>query len=221
MARMRVWCVFLSLVGILAGPCGMSVALAAPLRILALGDSLTQGYGVKAGFDFPAQLQKALRAKGHDVEIINGGTSGDTSAGGLAALTWTFNAPPTQWPDGVIVELGANDALRGLLPANTEKNLSDILAQLKARKVPVLLAGMKAPRNMGETYIKAFDAVYPRLAKKHGVLFYPFFLEGVAVNAKLNQPDMMHPNADGVAEIVKRIVPDVEKLLAQAKARKR
>jgi acyl-CoA thioesterase-1 len=189
---------------------------AAPLRILALGDSLTQGYGVPPGKDFPTRLQAALNAQGLDVAIINAGVSGDTSAGGLARLSWSLD--PKAMPEAAIVELGANDGLRGLPPAEMEKNLDAILAALKAHRIPVLLAGMKGPRNFGPDYAAQFDAVFPRLAKKYDVLFYPFFLEGVALDPKLVQADGLHPNPQGVEVIVKRIAPMAAKLVAEAKA---
>ena len=186
-----------------------------PIRILAFGDSLTQGYGVAPGLDFPNQLERALKAKGLNVAITNAGVSGDTSAGGLARLDWSIGDPKTA-PDAAIVELGANDGLRGLAPAEMEKNLDAILAKLKARKIPVLLAGMKSPRNLGAAYAAEYDAVFPRLAKKYGVLFYPFFLEGVALDRALIQPDGLHPNPKGVEIIVRSIAPLVIKLVSQA-----
>jgi acyl-CoA thioesterase-1 len=186
---------------------------AAPLRILGLGDSLMQGYGLPPGGDFPARLQAKLAADGINVQIVNAGVSGDTSAGGLARLDWSL----ADHPDAAIVELGSNDALRGTDPAETEKNLDAILAKLKAANVPVLLAGMMAPRNLGPDYVKKFDAIYPRLAKKYGVLFYPFFLDGVATNPKLNQKDGMHPNPQGVEIIVARIEPFVKQLIAKTR----
>ena len=185
------------------------------IRILAFGDSLTQGYGVPPGQDFPNQLGRALKAKGLNIAMINAGVSGDTSAGGLARLDWSL-ADAKNMPDVAIVELGANDGLRGLPPAEMEKNLDAILGKLKARKIPVLLAGMKSPRNLGASYAADFDAVFPRLAKKYGVLYYPFFLEGVALQAQLIQPDGLHPNPKGVEVIVKNIEPLVIKLVQQA-----
>ena len=185
------------------------------IRILAFGDSLTQGYGVPPGLDFPNQLDRALKAKGMNVAIINAGVSGDTSAGGLARLDWSIGDAKTA-PDAAIVELGANDGLRGLAPAEMEKNLDAILGKLKTRKIHVLLAGMRSPRNLGASYAAEYDAVFPRLAKKYGVLFYPFFLEGVALNAALIQPDGLHPNPKGVEIIVKSITPLTIKLVQQA-----
>ena len=187
------------------------------IRVLAFGDSLTQGYGVPPGQDFPNQLERALKARGLNVTITNAGVSGDTSAGGLARLDWSLGDAKTA-PDAAIVELGANDGLRGLSPADMEKNLDGILAKLKARNIAVLLAGMKSPRNLGASYAAEYDAVFPRLAKKYGVLFYPFFLEGVALDAALIQPDGLHPNPKGVEAIVKRIAPLVVKLVQQAQS---
>lgn len=186
-----------------------------PVRILALGSSLTQGYGLPPGTEFPVQLQAALEKHGIAAQVINAGVSGDTSAGGLARLDWSL----ADHPDAVILELGSNDMLRGIAPAETERNLSAILDRLRAAHVPVLLTGMKAQRNLGAEYVKAFDAIYPRLAKKHGVLFYPFFLDGVAMKPDLNQPDGMHPNPAGVKVIVARMLPLVEKLAAVARGR--
>ncbi|SDH28906.1 acyl-CoA thioesterase-1 [Roseospirillum parvum] len=186
---------------------------AAPLRILALGDSLTAGYNLPQGAGFPAQLEAALTARGHAVEVINGGVSGDTSAGGLSRLAWQLGDTP---PDAAIVELGANDGLRGLDPGRTEANLSQLIARLKGTGVAVLLAGMMAPPNLGPEYGEAFNGLYPRLADQHEVLLYPFFLEGVAAQPELLQPDGLHPTEEGVAEIVRRMLPKVEELIARA-----
>jgi acyl-CoA thioesterase-1 len=182
-----------------------SPALAAPLRILALGDSLTAGYGLGLGQGFVPQLQKALSAHGVQAEVLDGGVSGDTSAGGLSRLDWAL----ADKPDLVILELGANDMLRGTDPAETRANLDAILAKLKAAKTRVLLAGMRAAPNLGADYAGAFESIYRDLAAKYDVPLYPFFLEGVAADANLNQPDGMHPNEAGVAEIVRRILPHV------------
>jgi acyl-CoA thioesterase-1 len=187
------------------------------VRILAFGDSLTQGYGVPPGMDFPAKLQQALKQKGLNVTVLNAGVSGDTSAGGLARLDWSLGDAKNA-PDAAIVELGANDGLRGLAPAEMEKNLDGILGKLKARKIPVLLAGMMSPRNLGASYAAEYDAVFPRLAKKYDVLFYPFFLDGVALDRALIQPDGLHPNPKGVDVIVKNIAPLAAKLVQQAQA---
>jgi acyl-CoA thioesterase-1 len=189
-----------------------------PIRILALGDSLTEGYGLPPGDDFPNVLEHALRAKGLDVAVINAGVSGDTSAGGRARLDWSLGDEKSS-PDAAIVELGANDGLRGLPVTEMEKNLDDILARFRQRHIPVLFTGMKAPRNYGESYAKSFDAAFPQLARKYSVLFYPFFLDGVALNATLLQADSLHPNPKGVEVIVKNITPMVVRLIAEAKAK--
>lgn len=191
-------------------------AASQPLRILALGDSLTAGYGVPEGDAFPKVLEHALKAKGLDVSIINAGVSGDTSADGLARLDWSLGDAQNP-PGAAIIELGANDGLRGLTVDQMAKNLDAILARFKARGIPVLLTGMKAPRNYGEAYAKNFDAVFPQLAKKYGVLFYPFFLDGVVLKTNLLQADGLHPNPTGVEVIVKNITPMVVRLVQQAK----
>jgi acyl-CoA thioesterase-1 len=187
-----------------------------PIRIVAFGDSLTAGYGLKPGEAFPAQLEKALRDKGHAVEVINAGVSGDTTAAGLQRFDWAF----PEDADAAIVELGANDALRGIKPAETRQNLDEILTRLKARGIPVLIAGMKAPRNWGDDYVRKFDAIFPELAEKHDALLYPFFLEPVAMRPDLNLDDGMHPNGRGVAAIVEDILPEVEKLIARVEAKR-
>jgi acyl-CoA thioesterase-1 len=204
--------VAVTFVGVPASPA--APASDRPLRIVALGDSLTAGYGLPADAAFPAKLERALAAKGIAAEIANAGVSGDTTSGGLARLDWSI-------PDGteaVILELGANDALRGIDPRLTRNALEAMLARLAARHIPVLLAGMRAPRNLGPDYGAAFDAIYPDLAKKYGAILYPFFLDGIAVDPKLNQRDGLHPTAAGVDVIVARILPDVERLVAVVKA---
>ncbi|HEY1544416.1 MAG TPA: arylesterase [Xanthobacteraceae bacterium] len=185
-----------------------------PLQIVALGDSLTAGLGLESQDAFPAKLQKALAAKGIVVAISNAGVSGDTMSGGLARLDWSV--PPGT--DAVILELGANDALRGLDPAVTRRALDSILDALAKRKIPVLLAGMLAPRNLGSDYAQKFDPIFPDAAKTYGLIFYPFFLDGVVANRKLNQGDGLHPTADGVDVIVGKILPKVEELIARVKA---
>jgi acyl-CoA thioesterase I len=190
-----------------------------PVRVLAFGDSLTQGYGVPPGKEFPARLEKALNARGLDVTVINAGVSGETSAGGLARVDWLLGDGKSG-PDAAIVELGANDGLRGLPVAEMEKNLDTILAKFKARNILVLFAGMKAPRNFGARYAADYDQVFPKLARKYDVLFYPFFLEGVALDRALVQPDGLHPNPAGVDAIVKGIQPIAERLVQQARARR-
>lgn len=184
-------------------------ALAQTTKILALGDSLTAGYGLAQGAGFTDQLQKALRDQGHDVAVINAGVSGDTTQGGLARLDWSLADNPHM----VIVELGANDGLRGLDPQLTKDNLDQILTKLRSRGVKILLAGMLAPPNMGQEYGQEFNDLYPTLAKKHGVSLYPFFLDGVAGVPALNQDDGIHPTKDGVTIIVDRILPYVLKVL--------
>jgi acyl-CoA thioesterase-1 len=185
----------------------------APMRIVAFGDSLTAGFQLPASAAFPAQLEAWLRARGHAVEVINSGVSGDTTAAGLERFDWAV-------PEGAaaaIVELGANDALRGLPPAEARRNLERIVARLKERGIEVLIAGMSAPRNWGPRYVAEFDAIFPDLAQSSGALLYPFFLEGVALRPELNLADGMHPNAKGVAVIVERIGPLVEKLIGRVK----
>ena len=178
-----------------------------------LGDSLTAGYGLSESKGFPARLEAALRADGRAVEVIDAGVSGDTTAGGLARLPWLLGGPPESLPDAVMVELGGNDGLRGLDPRAMHANLDAILTLLADRGVPALLTGMKAPPNLGAEYGRAFEAVFHRLADKHDVPLYPFFLEGVALVPRLNQPDGIHPNAEGVAEIVRRILPATKSFL--------
>ena len=205
---------------IMAGDLALSAAQSSqPVRILAFGDSLTQGYGVPPGMEFPARLEKALNAKGLDVTVINAGVSGETTAGGLARADWLLGDGQSG-PDAVILELGANDGLRGLPVAEMEKNLDTILSKLKARNIPVLFAGMKGPRNFGARYAQDYDAVFPKLAAKYDALFYPFFLEGVALDRALVQADGLHPNPQGVDVIVKGIEPLAERLAQQAKARR-
>jgi acyl-CoA thioesterase-1 len=195
--------------------CFVAPAAAEPsLRIVALGDSLTAGLGLPASAAFPARLEQALRAKGLAVTITNAGVSGDTASDGLARLDWSV----PEGTDAVILDLGANDALRGIDPAVTRKALAETLDRLRQRKLPVLLCGMLAPRNLGEDYGRKFDAIYPDLAAKSGVLLYPFFLDGVATDGKLNQRDGIHPTAAGVDIIVARILPKVQELIQQAKA---
>ncbi len=185
------------------------------LRLVALGDSLTAGYGLPSDEAFPAVLEKVLRAEGANVTIVNAGVSGDTASGGLARLDWTIG----DGADGVILELGANDMLRGINPGVTEAALDAILAGLKARKIKVLIVGMKATPNLGPEYKARFDAIYPALAKKYDAPLYPFLLEGVAGVQSLNQFDGMHPNSAGVEIIVKGILPKVQALLDQVAQR--
>src|SRR5579859_7268975 len=181
-------------------------ASAAPIRILAFGDSLTAGYNLPPGQSFADQLETALKAKGYDVTVIQGGVSGDTSTGGKARLDWVLGGAQA---DHVIVELGANDALRGIDPAQTEANLDAILTALENKNVKVLLAGMLAPPNLGADYQKRFNPIYPTLAKKHKVALYPFFLEGVAAHPDLQLSDGMHPTVQGVGVMVKNMLPAI------------
>ena len=180
-------------------------ARAEALRILMLGDSLTAGYGLASRDALPARLEAALRDHGLDAHVIDAGVSGDTTAGGLARLDWAL----ADRPHAVIVALGANDALRAIDPAVARSNLDRLLAALSERGLPVLLAGMLAPRNLGPEYGARFDAIYPELAERHGTLLYPFLLDGVATVADLNQADGLHPNAAGVGVIVERVLPSV------------
>jgi acyl-CoA thioesterase-1 len=180
-----------------------------PVKMVVLGDSLSAGLGLPAAAAFPTRLQKSLNANGIEVDMINAGVSGDTASGGRDRLDWSV----PEGTDAVILELGANDALRGIDPNLTRSALSDILARLKARRIAVLLCGMVAPPNYGSDYATRFDAIYPELAKSFGVPLYPFFLNGVAADAKLNQADGIHPTAEGVDVIVKNMLPTVEAFL--------
>ena len=186
-------------------------AFAKPVTLLVLGDSLTAGLGLEPQDAFPAKLEAALKPRYPDLTIINAGVSGDTAADGLARLDWALSDDV----GGLIVGLGANDALRGLDVAQMETALEGILAKAKQRNLPVLILGMKAPPNMGPDYVARFDGLFPRLAEKHGALLYPFFLDGVAADAGLNQADGMHPNAAGVDAIVMKAVPLVEELIGK------
>jgi acyl-CoA thioesterase I len=185
-----------------------------PIKIVALGDSLTAGYNLPASAAFPVKLERALRAKGHVVEVANAGVSGDTASGGLARLDWSV-------PDGtagVIVELGANDMLRGIDPKVTQRALEEIVRRLTERRIAVLIAGMRAIPNLGVDFANGFETIYPEIASKYGALLYPFFLDGVAGDAKLNQRDGLHPTAAGVDVIVGGILPKVEELIARVRA---
>jgi acyl-CoA thioesterase I len=184
-----------------------------PVRIVALGDSLTSGVGLAGSAAFPARLEKALRAKGLAVEIANAGVSGDTASGGLARLDWAV--PPGT--DAVIVELGANDMLRGVDPKVTRKALEEIVRRLTERRLPVLLAGMRAAPNLGDDYVRDFEAIYPDLARSYDLLLYPFFLDGVVANARFNQRDGLHPTAAGIDGVVAGILPKAEELVARVR----
>jgi acyl-CoA thioesterase I len=185
-----------------------------PTKLVAFGDSLTAGLGLPAASAFPAKLEAALRAKGYKVDVVNAGVSGDTVADGLARLDWSI----PQGTDAVIIELGANDALRGLDPKAARTGLDEIVKRLRQRNVAVMLAGMYAPRNLGPDYSAQFDPIYPDLAKAYDLPLYPFFLDGVATDSKLNQADGLHPTAAGVDVIVARILPTVEALLTKVPA---
>lgn len=184
-----------------------------PVKLAVLGDSLTAGFGLPAPAAFPARLEQALKSKGVAVDVHNAGVSGDTASGGLARLDWSV----PEGTDAVIVELGGNDALRGIDPKVTRAALDSILRRLKARGLPVLLAGMQAPRNLGPDYAREFDRIFPELAAAHDVVFYPFFLEGVATNARFTLGDGLHPNQAGVDVIVQGILPQVEQLIARVR----
>lgn len=199
--------------GCLLGP-ALARAADRPVNIVALGDSLTAGYGLPADAAFPARLARALHNKGVAATVANAGVSGDTASGGLGRLDWSV----PEGTDAVILELGANDMLRGIDPAVTKAALDQILGKLGERHILVLLAGMKSLSNLGPEYARAFEAIYPALASTHGVVFYPFFLAGVADDPKFNQGDGLHPNAAGVDVIVARILPQVETLIARVRA---
>ena len=183
--------------------------------IVTLGDSLTAGLGLPQSEAFPAQLQAVLKARGRDVTVIDAGVSGDTATAAAQRLDWAL----PENADAVIVELGGNDALQGVPPEGTKAAIEKIIVSVQARGLPILLAGQEAPRNMGKEYVEAFSAIFRDLAERYDVIFYPFFLEGAALNAELMQPDGMHPNAKGVARIVENILPKVEELLARVAAK--
>ena len=195
-----------------------SAALAAdrPVRIVAFGDSLSAGFGLPASAAFPARLEQALKAKGLAVDVANAGVSGDTASGGLSRLDWSVPAGT----DAVILELGANDMLRGVDPKVTRQAIETIVHTLKGRGIEVLLAGMRAAPNLGADYRRAFDAIFPDLASAYGLVFYSFFLDGVAADPKLNQRDGLHPTQAGVDVIVARILPKAEELVARVRARR-
>lgn len=205
-------------VNLLAGSAlsGPANAEEPPVKIVAFGDSLTAGYLLPPQDAFPAQLGRALAAKGTAVEMTNAGVSGDTTAAGLQRFDWAI----PEGTEAVILELGANDALRGMPPADARANLDTIISRLKARNIEVLLTGMKAPKNWGEDYARQFDAIFPELAEAHGLLLYPFFLDGIALDPALNLDDGLHPNGRGVATIVTRILPKVEELIGRVKAKR-
>jgi acyl-CoA thioesterase I len=207
------WLLLVQAVALAAVLAAASPAAAKAIRLVVLGDSLTAGLGLPPGKAFPDRLQAALRAKGWDVTVLNAGVSGDTTADGLQRYDWAVPADA----DALIVELGANDMLRGLKPEDTKQALSAILDKAQAAHLPTLIAGMRAAPNLGAEYDRAFNAIYPALAEAHDAALYPFFLDGVAGDPKLNQADGMHPTAEGVDAIVERIEPSVEQLLKQVK----
>jgi acyl-CoA thioesterase-1 len=200
--------------GLIAALGSAAAAADKPLQIVALGDSLTAGLGLAEQDAFPAKLQRALAAKGIAVTISNAGVSGNTVSDGLARLDWSVPAGT----DAVILELGANDALRGLDPAATRRALDEILSALAKRNIPVLLCGMLAPPNLGADYGRAFNAIFPDLAKQYGLVLYPFFIDGIVADRKLNQHDGLHPTAAGVDVIVAKILPKVDELIARVRA---
>jgi acyl-CoA thioesterase-1 len=187
-----------------------------PVKIVAFGDSLTAGFGLAASEAFPAKLEKALKARGLAVEVANAGVSGDTTSGGLARLDWAV----PEGTDAVIVELGANDMLRGTDPRTARRALEEIVRRLTERRIAVLLAGMRAAPNLGAEYAQKFEAIYPELAAKYDVVFYPFFLDGIAAESRLNQRDGLHPTKAGVDAIVARILPKIEELVARVRERR-
>lgn len=205
---MRAWAITLLFSALIFSS---SPSFAETKRIVALGDSLTAGYGLQSGEDYATQLQDALKAKGLNVKVDNAGVSGDTAAGGLSRLNWAISGEPK--PDLVIVALGANDMLRGIDPATTRKNLAYILSTLKEKDIPAVLYGMKAPLNLPAQYRTKFNALYPELAKEYSAPLYPFFLEGVAMNSKLNLEDGVHPTKEGIALMVEKTLPLIEKNL--------
>jgi len=185
--------------------------------IVALGDSLTAGLGLPQSESFPAKLEATLKAQGRNVTVVNAGVSGDTVSAALDRLDWAL--PPNT--SAVIVELGGNDALQGLPPAEIEASLARIIERAKAKGLPVLIAGMESPRNMGKDYVDQFHAIYRDLAERYGALLYPFFLDGVALDPGLMQEDGIHPNAKGVDRIVQCILPKVDELLTQVENQRR
>ena len=202
--------------GLFTAASGAALAADRPVRIVAFGDSLSAGFGLPASAAFPVRLEQALKAKGLAVDVVNAGVSGDTASGGLSRLDWSVPAGT----DAVILELGANDMLRGIDPQVTRKAIETIVRTLKGRGIEVLLAGMRAAPNLGVDYRRAFDAIFPDLASAYGLVFYSFFLDGVATNPKLNQRDGLHPTEAGIDVIVARILPKAEELVARVRARR-
>jgi acyl-CoA thioesterase I len=201
-----------ALIGMSAQAACAETAETNEMVIVALGDSLVAGYGLPQDQSFPAQLEAALRARGQNVRVVNAGVSGDTARAALQRMDWALPDDA----DAVIVELGANDALQGLPPDTTKAALAKIIEKIQAKGLPVLLAGMEAPRNLGKDYVEAFGRIYPDLAARYDVILYPFFLDGIALNEELMQKDGLHPKGNGVAVLVEKIMPSVEALLAKA-----
>ena len=215
MGLVQTFAIVAAIAALLVG--GMKPAVAAPadrpVKIVALGDSLTAGLGLPASAAFPAKLAAALKAKGHAVEVVNAGVSGDTATGGLSRLDWSV----PEGTDAVILELGANDMLRGVDPNVTRRALDETVRRLTERRIAVLLAGMRAIPNLGVDYVRGFETIYPEIAAKYDALLYPFFLDGIAGDARFNQRDGLHPLATGVDVIVAGILPKVEELLTRAR----
>src|SRR5882724_7412943 len=212
LARMYAHILVLAIVSVTMGTASAetpAVKMTKPIKVVVLGDSLSAGLGLSASSAFPVRLQKSLKFKGVEVDMVNAGVSGDTTSGGRDRLDWSV----AEGTEAVILELGANDALRGIDPKDTRAALSDILTRLKARGIAVLLCGMVAPPNYGSDYSARFNAIYPDLAKSFNVPLYPFFLDGVAADARLNQADGLHPTAEGVDVIVRNILPTVQAFL--------
>ena len=207
--RLSLFCLFMLMAAVMVFAAAPTGSPGQRQIIVVLGDSLTAGYGLSHHDSFPAQLEDALRVHGKQVKVINSGVSGDTSAGGLSRLDWAL----TDKPDLLVLAIGANDALRGLEPETTRKNLAAIIEKTLERNIKVLLAGLKAPRNLGPVYYTKFDTIYDKLATEYKITLYPFFLEGVATDPALNQPDGIHPNRKGVEVMVRNILPFVEGLL--------
>lgn len=205
-----------ALAWVLAALPGASLANDRTLKIVAFGDSLMAGYQLPVSGAFPARLEQALKAKGHAITIVNAGVSGDTSSGGLARVDWSVPADT----DAVILGLGANDMLRGIDPKITRSSLDTIIRKLKSRGIEVMLAGMRAAPNMGPDYRRTYDTIFPDLASTYGLVFYPFFLDGIAANSSFNLRDGLHPNQAGVDVIVARIIPKVEELIVRVRARR-
>ncbi len=199
------------IVGLLLALLVSNTSFGNTIRLVAIGDSLIAGYGLPVEDGFVSQLEKALKARSFDVQIFNAGVSGDTTSGGLARIDWVL----TDDYSGVILHLGHNDAFRGIAVEQVRSNMNKLIANIKQRGLPIVMSGAMAPRNLGPDYYLEFDLIFPDLAEKYDLLFYPFFLDGVATDPGLNQGDGIHPNKDGVAFIVERIVPYVEQLIHQ------